>query len=179
MEIAWRDVVGYEGIYEVSSDGQVRTKEGKVTYSERHGKRVWKSRILKEKNKKGRDVRVELYKDKKSKSWLVHRLVAIAFIPNVDETLTFINHIDGNPRNNNVTNLEWCNHYINNNHAFDNGLIKTAHKIKLTNISSGEEFIFRSKSKASEFLSNNFWLISGLLKNGVYEYEGYKIEQIQ
>ena len=77
----WKDVVGYEGIYEVSNHGRVRTKEGKTTYSEIHGTRVWKSRILKEKNPKGRDVRVTLWKDKQDKSYLVHQLVGKAFIP--------------------------------------------------------------------------------------------------
>ena len=119
----WRDIPGYEGIYQASSDGQIRTVDGKVTHSVRHGKRVWKGRVLKQKISKDKSCRVELYKNKKSKTWLVHRLVAITFIPKVYGK-DYINHIDGNRLNNSVNNLEWCNYTENNNHAFDNDLMK-------------------------------------------------------
>lgn len=150
----WKDVVGYEGIYEVSNDGQVRSTEGKTTFTKRHGVRVWKSRVLKEKNPLGREVRVSLWKNGQERSWLVHQLVAKAFIPNA-ENHKCINHLDGNPRNNNVNNLEWCDHYINNNHAFDNRLIKTGKITKLVNLKTGKEYIFRSQTKAGEFLGRS------------------------
>lgn len=151
MTELWRQVPGYEGIYEVSNTGLVRTVEGKTTHSVRTGIRKWKSRVLKEKDPSGRNVRVDLWKDKKSKSWLVHRLVAMAFIPNPENKPT-INHKDGNPRNNYVSNLEWATHYENNNHAFDNGLICTAIKIDAYNQDTGELIAFRSLSKASNFI---------------------------
>lgn len=58
----WKDVVGYEGIYEVSNYGRVRTHKDKTTYTQRHGIRHWKQRILKEKSRTNRDVRISLWK---------------------------------------------------------------------------------------------------------------------
>src|SRR5690606_13076082 len=103
----WKDVPGYEGIYEVSRSGQIRTKEGKTTFSKLHGKRVWRQRILKQKVSKDKCCRVSLWKGGKERTWLVHRLVAKAFIPRV-EGKNYINHIDGNRLNNHADNLEWC-----------------------------------------------------------------------
>ncbi|WP_277630368.1 NUMOD4 motif-containing HNH endonuclease [Atopococcus tabaci] len=172
MEI-WKDVPGYEGIYEVSNIGRVRTKEGKTTHSVRHGKRVWKSRVLKEKDPNGRDVRVSLWKNKIDRTFLVHRLVAMAFIPNPNGYGS-INHIDGNPRNNRVENLEWCTHKMNNNHAFDNGLIKTGYKTTLIRKSDGKKKTFRSMSKAGEYLNVHQSVLSyKKKKSDVFEIDEY------
>lgn len=65
--------------------------------------------------------RVVLTKDGIRKTYLVHKLVALAFIPN-PENKTTINHIDGNKRNNNVSNLEWATEKENQNHKWKNGL---------------------------------------------------------
>lgn len=166
MEEIWKDVVGYENIYEVSNFGNVRTHKDKKSWSKRHNTwRYWKQRNLKNKTPNGRDVRVSLWKDGKVKNWLVHRLVAYAFIPNKDKTKDSINHIDGNPKNNRVENLEWCNHKENNNHAFDNGLINTNNKTTLLRLSDNETFEFRSMAKASLFLDRNDGYISGILKH--------------
>ena len=173
--VIWKDVVGYEGIYEVSDDGQVRTHKDKVTHTERHGVRRWKQRVLKEKNPTGRDVRVTLWKDGKPKSFLVHRLVAYAFIPEV-EGKTSINHKDGNPRNNKVENLEWCNHSENTNHAFETGLIKTNKHIILIDKKTGEKHEFISMAKASIFAGRNKGYISGLLKKGCNETDRYYVK---
>ena len=174
----WRDIPGYEGDYEVSNTGLVRSVAGKTTVSNYKGKarvRTWEQRILKEKNPGGRDVRVSLWKDGKEKSFLVHQLVAKAFIPN-PEGHSVINHIDGNPRNNNVSNLEWCDHRHNNNHAFDNGLMTTNKVTALVNKETGERHEFRSLAKASQFLGRNDGYLSGVLKKGRREVSGYTIE---
>lgn len=170
----WRDVVGYEGLYEVSNTGLVRTHKNKTTYTKRHGVRKWKQRILKDKTPNGRDVRVTLWKDGQPKDFLVHRLVAKAFIPRI-EGKDSINHLDGNPKNNHVSNLEWCNHKENNNHAFDNGLMNTNDKIILVDKKTNESHIFRSKAKASLFLGRNHGYISNRINQGNYELEGYWI----
>lgn len=66
--------------------------------------------------------RVGLYcGNNKHKSYYIHRLLAMAFIPN-PENKQFINHIDGNPKNNNLSNLEWCTKSENNLHAYKTGL---------------------------------------------------------
>ncbi len=179
MEI-WKDVVGYEGIYEVSSYGRVRTHKNKTTWNKRYGIAHWEQRYLKNKNPKGRDVRVSLWKNGTHKDFLVHRLVAQAFITMIYGKQD-INHIDGDPKNNNVENLEWCNHKENNNHAFDNNLIKTGVKIKLID-QKGSEYKFRSFTKANEFIGRNHDYINQKIKsnkpilsrNG----EEYKCERI-
>ena len=172
----WKDVVGYEGIYEVSDTGLVRTHQDKTTFSSKHGIRKWQQRTLKQKVSKDNTHRVELYKDKVGKTWLVHRLVAFAFIPQV-EGKEYINHIDGNRRNNNKSNLEWCNHTENNNHAFDIGLMK-AIRIDLFNKNSAEVHSFRSLAKASEFLGKNKGFLSALLKTGTNEYKDFVITRV-
>lgn len=171
----WRDVVGYEGIYEVSNFGQVRTHKDKVTFSIRHGERKWKQRLLKDKTPNGRDVRVTLWKNKKSKDFLVHRLVAEVFIPKVSGK-DCINHIDGNPKNNNVENLEWCNYKENSNHAFDTGLMPS-HNVIIYDTLTKQTFTFRSKQKASEFLGKSHGFVSGLLKTGKNRYSNYLIKE--
>ncbi|MEN2009878.1 NUMOD4 domain-containing protein [Staphylococcus hominis] len=163
MSETWKDVVGYEGIYEVSSLGKVRTHKDKTTYTKRHGVRRWKQRFLKNRTPNGRDVRVTLWKNGKPKDFLVHRLVGFAFIPTI-KGKECINHIDGNPKNNCVENLEWCNHSENNNHAFETGLMSTNMNVKLIN-EIGIEYEFISMNRASEFLGRSNGYISRNLKN--------------
>ena len=92
----WRDIDGYDGMYQVSDIGRVRSlKYGKV-------------RVLKAQKDKDGYLRVSLYKDNKEKHFFVHRLVAQAFIENDDETKTQINHIDECKQNNRLWNLEYC-----------------------------------------------------------------------
>lgn len=179
MTETWKDVVGYEGIYEVSDHGRVRTHKDKVSWSNRFNTwRYWKQRYLKDKTPNGRDVRVCLWKNGKPKYFLVHRLVGFAFIPLV-EGKDCINHIDGNPKNNCVENLEWCNHQENNRHAFETGLMSSNMKVKLIN-SLGIEYRFNSMSQAGLFLGRSHSYISNcrklnkepISKNG----ESYKMQ---
>lgn len=106
----WKPVVGYEGLYIVSSIGHVKSL---FRY-----KRILKYNI----NKRGY-ASVELFKNGESKRLLVHRLVAQAFIPNPDN-LPQINHLDENPLNNAVSNLEWCTAKYNDNYGNRNAKIK-------------------------------------------------------
>ena len=172
----WKDIPKYEGLYEASNKGRIRSKEGKATYTERHGKRIWKSRILKEKSKSDRAPRVSLWKDGKSKSFLVHRLVAKSFLSN-PENKPCINHIDGNPQNNYLENLEWCTYEENQNHAFDNELIGTATKVSLINKETGQEKTFRSMAKASKHIEKYEDYIASLLREGKTETDDYIIKK--
>ena len=170
MKEIWKDIPFYEGIYEASSFGRIRSKEGKVTYSELHGKRVWKSRIIKNKQKKVNPqtgYRVTLWKDKRPKDWLVARLCCLAFhgipenfeLKNTGKRVT-VNHKDGNRLNNHISNLEWMTLEENIKHGFDNGLYSSSKITKLTNLNTGEELEFNSMSKASLHMGYNFRYIS-------------------
>jgi hypothetical protein len=171
---AWRDVVGYEDIYEVSDNGNIRTKADKITHTDRRGVRHWKQRVLYQKITSCGAHRVDLWKDGSHKTLQVHRIVALAFLEK-PYGKDFINHIDGNRHNNNLINLEWCTSTENNNHAFDNGLMTSARKVILTNIISRESLEFRSMSKASLYLNKYHYFICELSKRGISEYNGYKI----
>lgn len=118
MEI-WKDIVEYEGLYQVSNFGRVRSLDRYVNHY-RGGKKIVKSKIL-EQDCSGNSgyKRVQLCKDGKQKHFSVHRLVAIAFLPNPDH-LPFVNHKDENKANNHVDNLEWCTHEYNDNYGTRN-----------------------------------------------------------
>ena len=101
MEELWKDVVGYEGLYQVSNLGRV--------------KRIKTQHILSPAISYGYH-RVNLSKKGKCKMFQVHRLVAFAFIPN-PENYPCINHKDEVKNNNHVENLEWCTQKYNNSYG--------------------------------------------------------------
>lgn len=107
MKEMWKAVKGYEGLYDVSNFGRVRS--------------LINNKILKPDI--GLYKVVTLYKNKQRKRFYIHRLVAFSFIEN-KENKPMVNHIDGNKLNNNVSNLEWCTCQENNKHAFLKGLNK-------------------------------------------------------
>lgn len=115
----WADVVNYEGLYKVSNMGRVYSIGRYIPHKRLN--RMWiNSKYLEltkrhDKNKPGVTYNyVSLCKDGVITKYLVHRLVAIAFVPNPNN-YPFIDHIDGNPNNNFYQNLRWCDQYINMN----------------------------------------------------------------
>ena len=125
----WKDIPGYEGLYQASNLGRIRTAEGKTTSSARFPVRVWKQRIMKPKistNKKGRhDMRIELWKGKEHKTLLVSRLIALTWCKGYQDGWT-VNHKNGNPLDNSAENLEWLSLGDNIRHGFANGLYPQA-----------------------------------------------------
>jgi hypothetical protein len=111
----WKNISGYEGLYEVSSLGRVRSLPHKV-YNKLIGEYISKEKILKQ----GSLVRgykgVGLYKNGKEKTQKVHRLVAEAFIPNPNN-YPEVNHKNEDTSDNRVTNLEWCTSKYNSNYG--------------------------------------------------------------
>ena len=103
------EISGYNGIYEISSFGNV--------ISNNFGKR----KILKQSTMTSGYKMVVLKKDGKQKSFSIHRLMAIAFLPN-ENNLPQVNHKDGNKLNNDLSNLEWCTQSQNIQHMYDSGL---------------------------------------------------------
>jgi hypothetical protein len=98
----WKDVVGYEGLYEVSNLGRVRNKKRNtmVTLLDNNGYH-----------------RVELWKNNKRRRFMLHRVVAMTWIPNDDELKTQVNHINEIKTDNRVENLEWCTASYNNKYG--------------------------------------------------------------
>lgn len=162
----WKEIPGYEGIYEASDLGRVRSVDGKVTNSVRCGRRRWKGRILKTRGDNySTGHRVSLWKDKVSRDYLVARLVGLTFLGIPDDPKMTINHIDGNRFNNCVPNLEWLSLADNIRHAFSSGLVSSSQKTKLR--AYGNVYEFDSLTEASAFLGRNHGYISSCLSRGV------------
>lgn len=121
MNEVWKDVLGYEGLYQVSNLGQVRSLE---RYRKNHvGVAKVQGKILRQSIKNSGYAKVALCKDGKVKTFTIHRMVAQAFVENVDGKTT-VNHINGNKLDNRAENLEWTTYAENNMHAIDTGLNK-------------------------------------------------------
>lgn len=113
MQEIWKDIFG--GKYQISNLGNI------ISLNYHREKRI---KQLSKLNMPNGYITVKLCVDGKVKRYSLHRLVAEAFIPN-PENKPFVNHKDGNKRNNNVDNLEWCTQSENQLHAVRNGLQKT------------------------------------------------------
>lgn len=103
MQEVWKDIEGYEGLYQISNCGRVKS----LNYR-RHG---YPQILVPKENNSGR-LWIELARDREKRCFLIHRLVAQAFIPNPNGYAE-INHKDENPHNNVADNLEWCNRQYN------------------------------------------------------------------
>lgn len=113
----WRDVPGYEGLYEVSNLGEIRSLDRMVTMKNgvtriTHGTVLTQGKYNSKSNYRG----VTLCANGVPKKHSVHRIVASAFIPNPDN-LPEINHKDEDKQNNCVDNLEWCDRKYNNTYG--------------------------------------------------------------
>lgn len=120
----WRSIKGYEGLYEVSNCGNVRSVDRIVTYSDGR-KRLWKGHFLKLVLRANGYLMCCLSRNGRSVNELIHRLVAQAFIHNPNN-LPVINHKDENKTNNHVSNLEWCTTKYNINYG--TGIQRSAEK---------------------------------------------------
>ena len=125
----WRPVVGYEGLYEVSNTGRVRSLD---RYVKSKGESYWlrKGKMLSPAKDKNGYLKVNLSCNGKNNIIRVHRLVTEAFLPNPDN-LPEVNHKDEDKTNNNVENLEWCNRKDNINYG------TRTERQKKTNIQNG------------------------------------------
>ena len=153
----FRDVLGYEGLYQVSNYGRVKSLERKNIFycglRKEYLERPTKEKILNY-NKSNRGyLQVCLTKDGKSKTYTVHRLVAKAFLPNLKNKKQ-VNHIDGNKENNNIDNLEWATSSENNKHAFITGLNKPHNMRKINQYDLQGNFI-KQWNSIIDFLKEN------------------------
>lgn len=134
MEL-WKDVKEYKGLYQVSNLGNIKSLDKKDSL----GRKV-KGKKMKPIKRKDGYLDITLHKDGKGKHFLLHRLIAEAFIENKNNS-NEINHIDENKTNNKVENLEWCNRSYNINY----GLANKSRRITLLN-KRGKKIIQYDKS---------------------------------
>ena len=170
----WNPIPYYENIYEASNLGRIRTKEGKTTFTCRHGIRHWAQRILKPKISTYKAYKtgymVSLWKDGKSKDYLVARLVASTFINNeLNNRKMTVNHINGNRLDNRVENLEWCSIKENIQKGFETGLFSVQKKVVIIDKKNNTQKVFRNLSIASEYLGFNKKYLSAKIKKQVFE----------
>lgn len=140
MEV-WKDVKGYEGLYQVSKLGRVRNQNHKIlSPAPRNGY-----------------LRVQLRKKCKFRSFAIHRLVAIAFLSN-DKGYTEVNHKDEDKANNRVDNLEWCDRSYNCRYGDRTAKIiaKTSRPVLMLDKATGEVLReFKSTSEAGRYGYNS------------------------
>lgn len=188
----WRPVVEYEGLYEVSNLGQIRSLDRLVKGKKEGFRQKVNGKLLTPiKNRQGY-LRVNLCNDDGRKAKFVHRLVCSAFLPN-PYNFPYINHKDENPLNNNVENLEWCTAKYNcnyGNHRKNVSLSKIGKRPNLsrealerinapkrkpvigTHIETGEEIFFKSMAscKDSGFSPQN---VSHCVTKRQHTHKGY------
>lgn len=154
----WRDVFGYNGIYQVSNKGNVRSLTHYCEGRKGSGKQT--GRVLKQRKSHKGYLRVSLSLNKKRFNTGTHRLVALAFIDN-PLNKPQVNHINGIKDDNRVENLEWCTNRENQLHAIKNKLVKynygqKHHNSKLTdkevlNVRRLNEIGFTNKELSEDY----------------------------
>jgi len=174
----WKDVVGFEGAYQVSSFGRVKSLD-RIVKRPPKGDLPLKGKYIKPLMEKKGYFAVGLINHSIKHQRKIHRLVATMFIDN-PMNYPQVNHKDGNKTNNNIDNLEWCNNSMNIQHAYDNGLKKARNSennlsAKLTN----EQVInirkwysegIYTKRQLSDIMNVTFTSISGIVRFKSWKY---------
>lgn len=143
----WKDIEGYEGLYQVSNLGRVKSLERKVltkngSYRSHKERIVAISRTGNIHKDGSYYLKVVLTKNSIRKNFILHRLVAKYFCNNPNpEKYTEVNHIDENKHNNKASNLEWCDRKINNHHSLITEKLNEAKKKAVLQYSLSGEFI--------------------------------------
>ena len=156
----WKAIPGYEGLYEVSSEGKVRSLNYRGT---------GKVRVLKLSVNRYGYLQVHLCKEGKVKNYRVNRLVAQAFIPNPNN-LPEVNHIDEIKTNNRVENLEWCDRQYNMSYGTGNERAGKAHRKPVICLETGQ--VFSSLTEAALYIGYSQGSLSTAIIKG-YKAKGY------
>lgn len=147
----WFDVVSFEGLYKVSNKQRVKSI-GRFTEA---GVRI-PERILRPGKHKDGYLKLTLCKGGKLTYLTLHRIIATALIPN-PKNLPCINHIDGNPANNSIDNLEWCTYSHNTQHAYRMGRLDRSGALNSMSKLSKQKVIqiYKSKDKSKNIAAKH------------------------
>lgn len=183
MSEVWKEIPGFEGLYQVSNQGRVKSL-AKVIWNGK-GYFTSKEKVLHPNTLAKGYYQVELKKDGKRCCHQVHRLVAMTFIENPSPAdLNQVNHLNGDKQDNRVENLEWSNNSLNQKHAWATGLQRVSGKAgrpkRAVVLTRGDKkLVFDSIAEATRFLGQkrNTNLIKVLNKRPSYNsIKGYKAE---
>lgn len=168
-EEIWRDIPNFEGHYQVSNLGRIKS-----LYFRNRMATIYKEKILKPLNSKGY-LRVRLHECKAKNLYSIHRLAAQAFIPN-PENKPCVNHKDGNKTNNCVDNLEWCTYSENELHSHNVLGKEPINKKKVNQYDLKDNFIkqYESLAEAGKSINKKYSLISTCCSGKVKTAYGYK-----
>lgn len=154
----WRDIKGYEGLYQISSEGRVKSKQ-RIT----RNNQTIKEKIRKPKIDKDGYCCVSLWIDGVSKEYFIHRLVAQAFIPN-PYNKPCIDHINTNKTDNRAENLKWCTHKENaNNPISREKYLRNRYKVEGTHRIS----VYRPTKESIEKMAEKHKKPVAMYKNGI------------
>lgn len=182
----WKDIKEYEGIYQVSTLGRVRSLD-RLDFA---GHQLTGALLSICVSKNGYSV-ITLSKKGVMTQFRVHRLVAKSFLDN-SENKPFVNHIDGNKQNNTLENLEWCTHQENMDHAYANGLVRNGDPmpgarrsaevrsvpLRATHKKTGEVLEFKSITEAGRYLGKSIQNISSAASGKIPSAYGYFWERV-
>ena len=177
-QIVWRPIVGYEGRYEVSNDGQIRSLDRYVE-SGYGSTRFVQGRTLPIRPNNRGYLTITLFKNGKGFNTPVHRLVAEAFVPN-DSNKPQVNHIDGDQTNNHCSNLEWVTDNENKAHSSIavGGTQRPKRKVLVTEISTGIEQLFEGLRVAERTLHLDHKSALNVIKGRQHKTKGYVLTYV-
>lgn len=155
-EEIWKDIVGWEGLYQVSNLGRIKSLSRVVkVVGHNHSEARISEKILKSVIRKLGYEMVTICKVNIHKHKQVHRVVAEVFIPNPDNKPN-INHIDCNPLNNKVENLEWCTQKENREHAKKMGRVPWGQSHFKAKITQDDAIAIKNSAERTSILANQY-----------------------
>lgn len=166
----WRDIIGFEGLYQVSSFGNIRS-----FYRD-------PPKIIKPSLTPNGYPKVTLSKKGVHYNKIIHHMVADVFLNNKPTDAECVNHIDGNKQNNHLDNLEWTTHSLNRKHAFANGLnlgrTNVGKGVKVLDTTTGISTIYPTRSAVARLFGFDLtWVHDTIRRKGnPFTYKHYIIE---
>lgn len=166
----WKDIPDYEGIYQVSNKGRIKSLARIVGNCKR------KDKIIVPKDNGSGYYKVNLYKNGKHKNHYVHKLVASVFINN-ENNKPCINHKDYNRKNNNVENLEWVTYKENNNYSYyaEHAALKNSLRVLVVDLDNNPIKMFASIHQCGRYFNADASHISDIIHNNYIFRKQYRL----